>query len=230
MKPFLQITRAFTFLLLTLFASSAWSVTVNSEFGGASLDGTWAHGGCSEPDFEDDPPEEQFDQEEFLIFEDKTVEVRLVLYPSIDGSCSGIGNAESEVFNFTEEDDLQTLGWFGDDGSEEGGPVPPPPRQDGSGPLAAEPLATVHAILIPGEDGEEDQIETKYWYIDDTGLNWFLYFNAGEDDAPIPYMDAEEWLTKTDQDIGVIPVPAGIWLFGTALIGFVGYSRRRKIG
>ena len=27
-----------------------------------------------------------------------------------------------------------------------------------------------------------------------------------------------------------VPVPAGIWLFGTALIGFVGYSRRRKLG
>jgi len=27
----------------------------------------------------------------------------------------------------------------------------------------------------------------------------------------------------------VIPVPAAVWLFGTALIGFVGYSRRRKI-
>ena len=28
----------------------------------------------------------------------------------------------------------------------------------------------------------------------------------------------------------VVPVPAAAWLFGTALIGFVGYSRRRKIG
>jgi hypothetical protein len=27
-----------------------------------------------------------------------------------------------------------------------------------------------------------------------------------------------------------IPVPATIWLFGTALIGFVGMSRRRKVG
>jgi hypothetical protein len=26
-----------------------------------------------------------------------------------------------------------------------------------------------------------------------------------------------------------IPLPAAAWLFGTALIGFVGYSRRRKI-
>ena len=30
--------------------------------------------------------------------------------------------------------------------------------------------------------------------------------------------------------ISPVPVPAAFWLFGTALIGFVGYSRRRKIG
>ena len=29
--------------------------------------------------------------------------------------------------------------------------------------------------------------------------------------------------------IGVVPVPAAFWLFGTALIGFVGFSRRRKV-
>lgn len=27
----------------------------------------------------------------------------------------------------------------------------------------------------------------------------------------------------------VVPVPAAVWLFGSALVGFVGYSRRRKI-
>jgi hypothetical protein len=27
----------------------------------------------------------------------------------------------------------------------------------------------------------------------------------------------------------VVPIPAAVWLFGTALIGFVGYSRRRKV-
>ena len=29
--------------------------------------------------------------------------------------------------------------------------------------------------------------------------------------------------------VNVVPVPAAIWLFGTALIGFIGFSRRRKI-
>lgn len=31
-------------------------------------------------------------------------------------------------------------------------------------------------------------------------------------------------------DLNPVPVPAAVWLFGTALIGFVGYSRRRKLG
>lgn len=30
-------------------------------------------------------------------------------------------------------------------------------------------------------------------------------------------------------DVPAVPVPAAVWLFGTALIGFVGMSRRRKI-
>ncbi len=30
--------------------------------------------------------------------------------------------------------------------------------------------------------------------------------------------------------VSPIPVPAAVWLFGTALIGFIGLSRRRKIG
>ena len=28
--------------------------------------------------------------------------------------------------------------------------------------------------------------------------------------------------------VGVVPIPAAIWLFGTALLGLVGFSKRRK--
>ena len=33
----------------------------------------------------------------------------------------------------------------------------------------------------------------------------------------------------SDSTIPAVPVPAAFWLFGTALIGFVGVSRRRKV-
>jgi len=33
----------------------------------------------------------------------------------------------------------------------------------------------------------------------------------------------------TEFSVSAVPVPAAVWLFGTALIGFVGYSRRRRI-
>ena len=34
--------------------------------------------------------------------------------------------------------------------------------------------------------------------------------------------------TYVDSDINAVPVPAAIWLFGTALIGLVGFSKRRR--
>ena len=38
-----------------------------------------------------------------------------------------------------------------------------------------------------------------------------------------------EFYTGT-RSLSEVPVPAGIWLFASALIGFVGYSRRRNVG
>jgi hypothetical protein len=36
-------------------------------------------------------------------------------------------------------------------------------------------------------------------------------------------------LNLSATSIGEVPVPAAVWLFGTALVGFIGVSRRRKI-
>lgn len=36
--------------------------------------------------------------------------------------------------------------------------------------------------------------------------------------------------TAEVSDPSVIPIPAAVWLFGTALIGFLGYGRRRIVG
>jgi hypothetical protein len=43
----------------------------------------------------------------------------------------------------------------------------------------------------------------------------------------------EEWIGIDRVQYGAIspiPVPAAFWLFGTALIGFIGFSRRTKVG
>ena len=31
------------------------------------------------------------------------------------------------------------------------------------------------------------------------------------------------------ENASAVPVPAAVWLFGTALIGFIGYGKRRKV-
>lgn len=223
MSTIFHITRAFVFLILASFASTALSVTVSSESGGASIDGAWAFPGCNlDPGEYDDK-----DYNEYLIFQGTTVESRIVQYASDDESCSGVGTiGESEIFDFSDEGDVQSLGWSD----------APPPCQDpdacqgNGGLLEPNPVVTEIAILIPGEEGEEDETETMLLYIDDTALIWYLYRDAGgDDDPPSLFLSGEEPLIKTDLAVGVIPLPAGIWLFGTALIGFVGMSRRRKV-
>ena len=235
MNTVLHITRASIFLILASFASTAFSVTVNSELGGASLDGVWGFG-CSDPN-----PDEGgiYDELEFLIYSGNRIESRSYLFSSNNESCSGgIGAIESEgPFDFSiSEEDVEIEGWLGEDENGDDVLVPPPPRQDGNGLLTEFPNASEEIFEIPGGgDNGEDVTEVGCVYIDGTdqtqnGLNWYLYRCAGEDDAPIPFLDTIEPLIKTELPVvGVIPVPAAFWLFGTALIGFIGVSRRRKV-
>ena len=218
----LCITKIFSFVILFSFASTAFSATVNSESGGASLNGTWAFPGCSEPD-SDDPPGEQAYEEEYLIFQGFRVESRTVSYDVSNGGCTGVGSVESEFFDFTIEDDKETMGWLGEDEDENEVVVDPPSRMDGNGELVEEPVATIIEFIIPGEPGE-----AGYWYMDDTGTDWYLYRDAGEDGMPSDFMSIYEPLVNSDPDIGVVPVPAAVWLFGTALVGLFGFGKRRK--
>jgi hypothetical protein len=41
--------------------------------------------------------------------------------------------------------------------------------------------------------------------------------------------DADSFTLNVGADLNPVPVPAAIWLFGTALVGFIGVSRRRKV-
>ena len=212
MKTQFQFLRASVFLMLVSFASTAFSVMINSETGYASLDGTWAFPGCSEPDTDEG---ELYDQMEYLVFSGDTVESRVVEYDSDDGSCSGPEiNTESETFDFMVANlDLPSSGWVEIDENDNEVPADAPPCQNpaictgNNGLLSDPPLVTELEILIPGDPGaedpedREDSVEIGYWYIDDTGGDnpeqpWKLWRNAGEDDDPSTSMSVEEPLTR----------------------------------
>jgi len=50
-------------------------------------------------------------------------------------------------------------------------------------------------------------------------------YQPGTADDPRSFVKSELVITE----VSPIPIPAAIWLFGTALIGFVGMSRRKKV-
>jgi hypothetical protein len=225
MKTLFHIIRIFMFLIFASFASTSVAVTVNSELGGASLNGTWTVPGCNLD------PGEVGDQyyEEYLVFTDTSVDVVILGYGTADSTCSGIGSVyEQEMFDFITLGDESTEGWEVDPQPSCQNPDACPDQTD---PKLLDPMPDVTELEI---ELSATETETIYFYIDDTGgsnpdLPWLMYRTLEETEPLI--LSVEEPLVKTaDLDIGVIPVPAGIWLFGTALIGFVGYSRRRKIG
>ena len=181
------------FLLAIFFSLAAMSAQaktdpVNSELGQVSIDGIWEFPGCFEPE---EPGET--DQREFLVFDDNTVESRVIFYASTNGMCEGEETTESEVFPFEVLGYFQSEGW-GEDGSELA-PICQDPNDctGNGGRLNAAPVVTeVKYVLSP--DGSEFEIDRLY--IDDTGENWYMYRDAGEDDEPSPYMSTEEPLVK----------------------------------
>ena len=86
---------------------------------------------------------------------------------------------------------------------------------------------------------------TEFWYSLDGGNNWDMRDIGGQVIGPALDLNVS-WITDTldytikagpgggemylsAMTVSPIPVPAAFWLFGTALVGFISFSRRTKV-
>lgn len=68
-----------------------------------------------------------------------------------------------------------------------------------------------------------------YWSGSEFSLTQAFIMGFGDgDNFPLNKDEFGFMLPVFNDDVNPIPVPAAIWLFGSALVGLVGFSRRRK--
>ena len=76
---------------------------------------------------------------------------------------------------------------------------------------------------------------TKNWYWSRTGyahpdypdMVWAFYMGNGNQGWQGKEPKYNAWAVQSG-DVGVVPVPAAVWLFGSGLLGLIGLARRKK--
>jgi len=69
--------------------------------------------------------------------------------------------------------------------------------------------------------------EVYHTVIDNLPRPWFFSFDAGGQTFDVNNRDAYSWAVH-DGNVGVIPIPATVWLFGSGLLGLIGITRLKK--
>lgn len=157
---------ALFFTAASMIAQAHHPILVTTELGKqVPIEGAWVfEDGCevyNEPDPEDDYILGK-DIQEFLIFTGDQVEGRVVQYDSENGYCDGeeiLVESETGTVFFGDIQDERTC-WDGE----------APQRQDSTGPLAENPVATWLIYWLG-----EGETETGLFYIDDTAETWYLW-------------------------------------------------------
>lgn len=83
--------------------------------------------------------------------------------------------------------------------------------------------------------------ESGYSSSDNSLYEWFSTANVEEsqtadlkvgllfEDGDWGSVWAEAYTSAEAEQVGAVPVPAALWLFGTSLVGLLGFTRRRQI-
>jgi hypothetical protein len=80
----------------------------------------------------------------------------------------------------------------------------------------------------PGFTGNSFTTNRQYFSIKQATEMWF-FENLSGGTVTVNLENNTENFSNWTEYGAVVPVPAAFWLFGTALIGFIGFSRRTKI-
>jgi hypothetical protein len=71
----------------------------------------------------------------------------------------------------------------------------------------------------------------RYWssteYAPVTGYAWDFDFNFGDQDVSTKVSGGFAWAVQSG-NVGEVPVPAAVWLFGSGLLGLIGLGRQRR--
>ena len=72
-------------------------------------------------------------------------------------------------------------------------------------------------------------VRSDYWsgteY--DSSIAWHFFFGGGFQDVNSKDYNFYGWAVRAG-DVGAVPVPAAVWLFGSGLIGLLGLARRKR--
>lgn len=68
-----------------------------------------------------------------------------------------------------------------------------------------------------------------YWTGTEYNLRdaWSFDFPNGVQQTNIKFTEQNAWAVR-DGDVGLVPVPSAVWLFGSGLIGLIGIAKRKK--
>jgi hypothetical protein len=81
---------------------------------------------------------------------------------------------------------------------------------------------TVDGVLL-------SNVQTRYWSGNEFNSDdiWVFRFTAGDQFRANEGNSVYGWAVRSG-DVGVVPVPAAVWLFGSGLIGLLGLARRKR--
>jgi hypothetical protein len=89
--------------------------------------------------------------------------------------------------------------------------------------------------ITASSPGPFSNVQLFYWSGTDAPnpSRWSFLFDSGFQSTRHKDLSAFAWAVHSGNvgsgNVGAVPVPAAVWLFGTALIGFIGMSRRTKV-